>query len=296
MIRRPPRSTLFPYTTLFRSPSPLKFIPESLALPLKAEQYVSQSSGDRFSPFDFHPEYATGVEFDAGTRECHGNQVRRVQCRLGVEPDSDSNPLAFDSRDPQPLTHGFEGSVLQKVIHGGRRCAEPVFELLADVLLVCFGSDRGDAFVGAQAKIFAGNVVLRDALVKTQVEGEAGGGGRENGVGGGGVEVVFDDGGRHKDVSFIADEFQHDALELFFGHLAVGNYDARLGHQLGDHGSKRIDGFDAIVNEEDLALASKFGFDSGLHELFLKGSYDGLNGQTVTWRSFADGHVAKANN
>src|SRR2546427_7563486 len=27
MIRRPPRSTLFPYTTLFRSPQPMQFTP-----------------------------------------------------------------------------------------------------------------------------------------------------------------------------------------------------------------------------------------------------------------------------
>src|SRR5258708_10219267 len=29
MIRRPPRSTLFPYTTLFRSPSDIKCVPDS---------------------------------------------------------------------------------------------------------------------------------------------------------------------------------------------------------------------------------------------------------------------------
>src|SRR5260370_1768155 len=201
MIRRPPRSTLFPYTTLFRSPSPLKFIPESLALPLKAEEWVSERSGDRLLTFDFHAEYGPGVEFDAGTRAYHGDQLRRVQCRLGVEPDSDSNPLAFDSRDPQPLTHGFEGSVLQKVIHGGRRCAEPVFELLADVLLVCFGSDRGDAFVGAQAKIFAGNVVLRDAHVKTQAEGGAE-------IGGDFLALQFGDGAlQHLAIHVEADRF-----------------------------------------------------------------------------------------
>src|SRR3989442_1970302 len=30
MIRRPPRSTLFPYTTLFRSPAELRFLDERL--------------------------------------------------------------------------------------------------------------------------------------------------------------------------------------------------------------------------------------------------------------------------
>src|SRR5256885_9197046 len=33
MIRRPPRSTLFPYTTLFRSPARSGFSPHSAALP-----------------------------------------------------------------------------------------------------------------------------------------------------------------------------------------------------------------------------------------------------------------------
>src|SRR5256885_16992562 len=36
MIRRPPRSTLFPYTTLFRSHVALKFLPEGLAKDLQA--------------------------------------------------------------------------------------------------------------------------------------------------------------------------------------------------------------------------------------------------------------------
>src|SRR3989440_1652734 len=31
MIRRPPRSTLFPYTTLFRSPAPVEFIAAVIA-------------------------------------------------------------------------------------------------------------------------------------------------------------------------------------------------------------------------------------------------------------------------
>src|SRR5260370_1490679 len=114
MIRRPPRSTLFPYTTLFRSPSPLKFIPESLSLPLKAEQYVSQSSGDRFSPLHFHPEHAAGVEFDARTRAYHGDQLGRVQGRFRMEAYGDAGSLTLDGGDPQALTHGFEGCVLQK--------------------------------------------------------------------------------------------------------------------------------------------------------------------------------------
>src|SRR5437016_66690 len=87
-----------------------------------------------------------------------------------MEPYRDAGPLALHGGDPQSLTHGFEGGVLQKVFYGGRRRAETVLEFFADVQFVFFGSDRGDAFVGAQAKIFARDVVLRAAHVKAQAE------------------------------------------------------------------------------------------------------------------------------
>src|SRR4029077_21112513 len=63
--------------------------------------------------------------------------------------------------------------ILRKVIHGGRRRAETVGELFAHVELFFVGGDGGDALVGAQAEIFAGNVVMRDAYVGTEVEGGA---------------------------------------------------------------------------------------------------------------------------
>src|SRR5206468_8113439 len=76
----------------------------------------------------------------------------------------------------------------------------------------------------------------------------------------------------------------HYAFEFFFGHLAVGNYDTRFGNELLHHGSQGIDGLDAIVNEEDLAVASELGFDGGLHQFFLKRGDDRLNGETVARR------------
>src|SRR5437762_2739694 len=318
-----------------------------------------------------------------------------------MEPYRDAGPLALYGGDPQSLTHGFEGGVLQKVFYGGRRRAETVLEFFADVQLVFFGSDRGDAFVGAQAKIFARDVVLRDAHVKAQAErgaqvrgdffalqlgngalqhlaihieadrfdvavllaaehvagaakleiecgnaesgtqfaeflhggeafagdvGERGvrrdkqigvgalggasdaaaqlvelrqpqavGAVDQNGVGARDVQSVLDDGRRHQHVRFIADEFQHHAFEFFFGHLTVGHDHPSLGDKLGHHGSERINRFDAVVNEEDLAVTGKFGFDGALQQLFLKGGDDSLNGQAVARRRFDDGHVAKAN-
>ena len=318
-----------------------------------------------------------------------------------METYGDARSLAFDGGNPQALTHGFEGGVLQKVFHGRRRRAEAIFEFFAHVLFVFFGSDRRNTFVGAQSEIFAGDVVLRDSNVKAEAErgaeigsdffafefgdgplqhlaihieadgfdmavllaaehvasaaqfevesgdaesgaefaeffhggeafagdvGERGVRGNEeirvgalsgttdaaaelikfseaetvsaidqDRVGTRNVEAVFDDGGRNENVSFIADEFQHHAFEFFLGHLAVSNNDTRFGNQLLHHDSEGIDGFDAIVNEENLAVASKLSFDGSLHQLFPKRGDDGLNGEAIAGRSFDDGHVAKTN-
>ena len=75
----------------------------------------------------------------------------------------------------------------------------------------------------------------------------------------------------------------------------MSNNDTRFGNQLLHHDSEGIDRFDAIVNEENLAVASKLGFDGGLHQLFPKRGDDGLNGEAIARRSFNDGHVAKTN-
>src|SRR2546428_3634717 len=48
MIRRPPRSTLFPYTTLFRSPT-LNFLPVWFALSLLRFRLRLKRSEERFS-------------------------------------------------------------------------------------------------------------------------------------------------------------------------------------------------------------------------------------------------------
>src|SRR5258708_24625167 len=44
MIRRPPRSTLFPYTTLFRSMAPLVFSPRDQHTLFMGTQFVMQTS------------------------------------------------------------------------------------------------------------------------------------------------------------------------------------------------------------------------------------------------------------
>src|SRR5207245_6463211 len=295
-----------------------------------------------------------------------------------METYGDAGSLAFDGGNPQALTHGFEGGVLQKVFHGGRRSAEAVFELFAHVLFVFLGGDRRNTFVGAQSEIFAGDVVLRDSNVKAEAErgaeigcnffafqfgdgplqhlaihieadgfdvamllaaehvagaaqlevesrnaesgaqfaellhggeafagdvgersvgrneeisvgalggtadasaqlvefgkAEAVGAINQDGVSARNVQAVLNDSRRYEDIRFVANKFPHHAFEFFFGHLAVSHDHARFGDEFRHHGSERIYRFDAIVNEEDLAVAGKFGFDGSLHEFFLKGS------------------------
>src|SRR2546427_6293259 len=83
MIRRPPRSTLFPYTTLFRSPN---------------EQFAMESHGYRGLPRKFSAEaIGTGCEdapwqtteaSPAGDRKEHTSELQsqsNIVCRLLLE-------------------------------------------------------------------------------------------------------------------------------------------------------------------------------------------------------------------
>src|SRR3712207_8038644 len=59
MIRRPPRSTLFPYTTLFRSPG---------------RAATALTAGDVTAARPVHGDVAASV-VDDGVRRCHGNRL-----------------------------------------------------------------------------------------------------------------------------------------------------------------------------------------------------------------------------
>src|SRR2546422_8295787 len=78
MIRRPPRSTLFPYTTLFRSP-PLQGL--ELAHPVEAAGEVSDGGdgpvGDRLGV-----HRGRIGEHDAGPRERSEEHTSELQSRL----------------------------------------------------------------------------------------------------------------------------------------------------------------------------------------------------------------------
>src|SRR5438477_2695385 len=80
MIRRPPRSTLFPYTTLFRSPA--------------------SATTARFSP-----SYACAAVHDASRSEEHTSELQshvNIVCRLLLEK---KKTLAVDLLPPTAVEH-----------------------------------------------------------------------------------------------------------------------------------------------------------------------------------------------
>src|SRR2546430_8815671 len=85
MIRRPPRSTLFPYTTLFRSPSPVSrnFFSEPTRFGSRCRAI---SSGVTFFAASFGPEYAA-VAIPERSEE-HTSELQsqsNLVCRLLLE-------------------------------------------------------------------------------------------------------------------------------------------------------------------------------------------------------------------
>src|SRR2546422_10199857 len=86
MIRRPPRSTLFPYTTLFRSPAPATRVTERDAQPARpAWRAVPLRGPGSCSPVDLlEPRDAVGDDGLGG------------RSRAGLREHVDDDPLVDD--------------------------------------------------------------------------------------------------------------------------------------------------------------------------------------------------------
>src|SRR5690348_17604983 len=88
MIRPPPRSTLFPYTTLFRSPEPAETVPpsEPIADTIKSPATVVVIA---LSVGDVVPGLSLPVEFTStGRSEEHTSELQspvHLVCRLLLE-------------------------------------------------------------------------------------------------------------------------------------------------------------------------------------------------------------------
>src|SRR3712207_6873839 len=77
MIRRPPRSTLFPYTTLFRSWAQRAGTPWGIALARRGGAQLA--GGDPAAYEEALEQHATGARplDEARTRLCYGEALRR---------------------------------------------------------------------------------------------------------------------------------------------------------------------------------------------------------------------------
>src|SRR2546430_9957910 len=64
MIRRPPRSTLFPYTTLFRSPRGIWYYVAKESGSVETANYLIDSITDRFFLLSRHPHLGGSREED----------------------------------------------------------------------------------------------------------------------------------------------------------------------------------------------------------------------------------------
>src|SRR3712207_7317812 len=90
MIRRPPRSTLFPYTTLFRSSSPRLDVGENGRLP-DIRRHADLIDPIAFRQFLEHT--ARGLDFDVMRSEEHTSELQSRQylvCRLLLEKTTSS--------------------------------------------------------------------------------------------------------------------------------------------------------------------------------------------------------------
>src|SRR3712207_7548830 len=96
MIRRPPRSTLFPYTTLFRSPQLNEMMDEASTLTDPAERAKAYGEIDRIATgkvfyitwlwdkqVNFASENVNGVRSEEHTSELQSRQY--LVCRLLLE-------------------------------------------------------------------------------------------------------------------------------------------------------------------------------------------------------------------
>src|SRR5258707_11863260 len=97
MIRRPPRSTLFPYTTLFRSSEGMLGIP------------LSQVLSVRFQNMTLENEFRRALQVLAGAHDVqrseeHTSELQSRQylvCRLLLEKKKKSRPNSANSIKPE---------------------------------------------------------------------------------------------------------------------------------------------------------------------------------------------------
>src|SRR3712207_8445124 len=93
MIRRPPRSTLFPYTTLFRSPA--RMLRSAVVNPSAANaEPEARPMTSNIAPSRFETRFVTSSRSEEHTSELQSRQY--LVCRLLLEKKKTSHPNSLD--------------------------------------------------------------------------------------------------------------------------------------------------------------------------------------------------------
>ena len=116
----------------------------------------------------------------------------------------------------------------------------------------------------------------------------------ENRVGVGDVQAALDDRRRQQEVEAVGHEVQHHPLQLVLGHLAVGDADAGLGHDLAEPLGERLDVLHAVVDEVDLPLPVQLPQHGLPDQLGIEARDAGFHRQPVFGRGFQVRDVADA--
>src|SRR2546425_4233695 len=147
MIRRPPRSTLFPYTTLFRSATPVRAAGSEVGREREvhtgAPRGAGRGSGERLRQAE--PELQEQVVRHgdgAGQLDARGAQPRELWRRAGIPRVT----RVCEGVEPHPV--GAHGQVTERAAHEGQR--EPVLDRArrrarAGQLAVAITADREQA-------------------------------------------------------------------------------------------------------------------------------------------------------
>src|SRR4051812_50000860 len=99
MIRRPPRSTLFPYTTLFRSPV-LPQLPDLAPLRREAADGLLDALADRSPPAPDRETIERRSEEHTSELQSHVNLV----CRLLLEKKNKTHEHSKNQRSHHPCS------------------------------------------------------------------------------------------------------------------------------------------------------------------------------------------------
>src|SRR5258705_3834387 len=99
MIRRPPRSTLFPYTTLFRSP-PLGLLVSTTSPPCALAQDRAIAKPSPTPPVSLFRELSSLARSEEHTSELQS--LRHLVCRLLLEKKKNTHTHSTLTRQRRP--------------------------------------------------------------------------------------------------------------------------------------------------------------------------------------------------